>query len=53
MVLTFTLLFTALGYLVYKSKDEVILIDEEDLNTKNSKIKDDDDLFDELEDLFI
>ena len=49
MVIPFTLFFGALGYLYYKSKEEVSLLDDS-YNKKNEK---DDDLYKDLEDLFI
>ena len=52
MIIPFTLLFGALGYLYYKSKDEVSLVEVEELDSPNSKI-DQDDLYKDLEDLFI
>ena len=52
MIITFSLLFFALGYFYYKSKDEIILIEKEYLDSKLD-INDEDDLFRELEDLFI
>ena len=45
MIIPFTLLFGALGYLYYKSKDEVSLDHSEQLK--------EDDLYKDLEDLFI
>ena len=54
MIIPFTLLFGALGYLYYKSKDEVTLLEPESLESANEQIKDDDDdLYIDLEDLFI
>ena len=52
MIVPFTLLFGALGYLYYKSKDEISLIKQESINSNNQDI-DDDDLYGDLEDLFI
>ena len=49
MILPITLLFGALGYLFYTSKKELSLNDDSPL--ENSK--DNDDLYEELEDLFI
>ena len=52
MIIPFTLLFGALGYLFYKSKEEVSLID--DLHLNNSpKDDDDEDYYGDLDDLFI
>ena len=51
MIVPFTLLFGALGYLYYKSKDEIILIERDDLDI--TRQKQDDDLYNDLEDLFI
>ena len=52
MIIPFTLLFGALGYLYYKSKDEITLLDNEIKDSKNQQIKGDD-LYKDLEDLFI
>ena len=49
MIIPFTLLFSALGYLFYKSKKEASLVD--DLHS--DEFKEDDDLYKDLEDLFI
>ena len=53
MILTFTFLFAALGYLFYKSKDEIILLEKENTESKNIEFEEDDSLYKELEDLFI
>ena len=52
MIIPFTLLFGAIGYLYYKSKDEVSLIEVEKIDTPSDQT-DQDDLYKELEDLFI
>ena len=52
MIIPFTLLFGALGYLYYKSKDEVSLVEEDKMSTATNQIEEDD-LYKELEDLFI
>ena len=52
MIIPFTLLFGALGYLFYKSKDEVSLVEVEILDSSNDQL-DQDDLYEDLEDLFI
>jgi len=49
MILPTTLLFGALGYLFYTSKKELSLDDDSPLDNS----KDNDDLYEELEDLFI
>ena len=51
MIIPLTLLFGALGYLYYKSKDEVTLLERESLDLQNQKI--DEELYKDLEDLFI
>ena len=51
MIIPFTLLFGALGYLFYKSKEEVSLVD--DLHSNNSSKDDDEDYYGDLDDLFI
>ena len=52
MILPITLLFGAVGYLFYKSKDEVSLIEVDQLDSSKEQIEDDD-LYKNLEDLFI
>ena len=52
MIIPLTLLFGAIGYLYYKSKDEVSLIEVEKLDSPSNQL-DQDDLYKDLEDLFI
>ena len=52
MIIPFTLLLGAIGYVYYKSKEEVSLIEGNQLDTPNEQ-KEDDDLYKDLEDLFI
>ena len=52
MIIPFTLLFGAIGYLYYKSKDEVSLVEVEKLDSLSDQ-KDQDDLYRDLKDLFI
>ncbi len=52
MILPLTLLFGAIGYLYYKSKDEVSLLEEEKQEFPSNQL-DQDDLYKDLEDLFI
>ena len=52
MIIPFTFLLGAVGYVYYKSKEEVFLIDDNQLDTPNVQIEDDD-LYRYLEDLFI
>ena len=52
MIIPFTLLLGAVGYFYYKSKEEVSLIEDHHLDT-NNKQTDEDDLYRDLEDLFI
>ena len=52
MIILFTLLFGAIGHLYYKSKDEVSLIEVEKLDSPGNQL-DQDDLYKDLEDLFI
>ena len=49
MIILFTLLFGAIGYYYYMSKDEVSLVQFDD----PEKQREDDDLYKDLEDLFI
>ena len=49
MIVSFTILFGALGYLYYKSKEEVSLVQNESLDSKIQKEDHDSD----LDDLFI
>ena len=51
MIIPFTILLGAVGYIFYKSKEEVSLI-EEDQDTPKKQIEDDD-LYRDLRDLFI
>ena len=52
MIIPFTLLFGALGYLYYKSKDEVSLLEDDQIySPKEQGGKDE--LYKDLEDLFI
>ena len=51
MIIPITLLFGALGFFIYNSKDEITLVNEKSINTKSEH--NDDDLYKELEDLFI
>ena len=52
MIIPFTLLIGAIGYLYYKSKGEVSLIELEKLDSESDQ-NDQDDLYKDLEDLFI
>ena len=52
MFLPFTLLFGTLGYLYYKSKNEVTLLDDEIIDLQKKQLEDDE-LYKEFEDLFI
>ena len=52
MIIPITILLGAVGYLYYKSKDEVTLIEVDQLDSSKEKIADDD-LYKDLEDLFI
>ena len=52
MIIHFTLLFGAIGYLYYNSKDEVSLVEVEKLDSLGNQL-DQDDLYKDLEDLFI
>ena len=52
MILPITILLGAAGYLYYKSKDKVTLIEIEQLDPSKEKITDDD-LYNDLGDLFI
>ena len=49
MILPATLLLGALGYLFYSSKKELLL----DQNSPTENLKENDDLYKDLEDLFI
>ena len=52
MIIPFTLLLGAVGYFYYKSKEEVSLIEDYQLDRHSEQIEDDD-LYRDLEDLFI
>ena len=52
MIIPFTLLFGALGYLYYNSKEEVSILEIKKSECPSDQ-KDQDDLYKDLEDLFI
>ena len=52
MIIPITFLFVAVGYLCYKSKDKVSLVEVSHLKTTKEK-KEKDNLYNEPEDLFI
>ena len=52
MIIPLTLLFGAIGYFYYKSKDEVTLVESNQLDISKKKLQEDD-LYKDLEDLFI
>ena len=52
MIIPFSIFFGALGYFYYKSKDQLSLVESEQLDIPNKKLKEDD-LYKDLEDLFI
>ena len=52
MIIPITLLFGAVGYLFYKSKEEVSLVEGNQLDKVNEH-NEEDDLYKDLEDLFI
>ena len=52
MIIPFTLLFGAIGYIYYKSKEEVSLVEVEKIDSSSNQL-DQDDLYKDLEDLFI
>ena len=52
MIIPFTLLFGALGYLYYNSKEEVSIFEVKKLDSPSDQ-KDQDDLYKDLGDLFI
>tara|TARA_Y100000991_G_scaffold209664_1_gene190067 strand:- start:399 stop:554 length:156 start_codon:yes stop_codon:yes gene_type:complete len=51
MIIPLTLLFGALGYFYYKSKDEVTLVKDDLLDMPSEQLEDDS--YKDLEDLFI
>ena len=51
MIIPFTLFFGALGFFYYKSKDEISFLEKDDIDLKFQK--EDDDLYKDIEDLFI
>ena len=55
MIIPFTIFFGAVGYLYYKSKKEVSLIELDQFDSPNEQIEqiEEDDLYKDLEDLFI
>ena len=52
MIITYAFLFGIVGYLFYKSKDEVIVVNNENINSSN-KIEEDETLHKDLNDLFL
>ena len=52
MIIPFTLMFGVAGYYFYKSKKEVSLIEVDKLE-RSKKQHEEDDLYEDLEDLFI
>ena len=52
MIIPFTIFFGAVGYLYYKSKKEISLIELDQFDSPNEQIEEDD-LYKDLEDLFI
>ena len=52
MIIPFTILLGALGYLCYKSKEEMTFVKDDKLDIANEKFQEDD-LYKDLEDLFI
>ena len=52
MIVPFTLFLGAIGYLYYKSKDEVTLVERDDIDSSKIETQKDD-LYKDLEDLFI
>ena len=52
MIIPLTLVFGALGYLYYKSKDEISLIETDQVQKPKDKLEEDE-LYKDLEDLFI
>ena len=52
MIIPLTLLFGAVGYLYYNSKEELSVVENNKIDISDEQIEDDD-LFNNLEDLFI
>ena len=52
MVIPFTLLLGALGYLYYKSKEDLTIVEKDSIDS-NIKKFDAEDLYKDIEDLFI
>ncbi len=52
MAIPFTILIGALGYFYYKSKAEVSIVESDQLDMPNEQLEEDD-LYKDLEDLFI
>ena len=52
MIIPLTILFGTLGYFYYKSKDEVALVEIDQLDIPSEQLEEDD-LYKDLEDLFI
>ena len=52
MVITLTILFGAFGFIYYKSKDELSIVESDTLDSQKV-LTEEDDLYKNLEDLFI
>ena len=52
MIITYAFLFVLVGYLFYKSKDEVIVVNNETINASN-ETEEDEALHKDLKDLFL
>ena len=52
MIIPFIFLFGAIGYIYYKSKEEVSFVEVEKLDSPSNQL-DQDDLYKDFEDLFI
>ena len=52
MIITYAFLFGIVGYLFYKSKDEVIVVNNETINSSN-EIEEDETLHKDLNNLFL
>ena len=52
MVIPFTILFGALGFLYYKSKEDLTIVEKDSMDSNIKKL-DEEDLYKDIEDLFI
>ena len=53
MLISFTVLLGTIGYLCYKSKNKMSFVKDDQIETQKEHKEDDDDIYKDLENLFI